>query len=126
MQDTGDTALASGLSLLERLVAAEAEYRNLDKAVLDWLSLGRWIQQGQNLLITGPTGAGKSYLASALGRRACQLGMSTLYFNCTKFWPQLRQSRGRDRNKKEVRAIAKTELIILDDRSISTSAGNMA
>lgn len=152
MQDVGDAALASGLPLLERLVAAEAEYRsqkrtsalaakarfryassltsvmtgierNLDKTVLDRLASGRWIRQGQNLLITGPTGAGKSYLASALGHRACQLGMSALYFNCTKFWAMLRLSRGRDRYEKEIKTIAKADLLILDDFGLSKLDG---
>ena len=148
MQQTGEASLTAGLPLLERLITAEAEdrnqkritmlatkarfrygsslasvmtgvERNLDKALLDRLATGRWITQGQNLLITGPTGAGKSYLASALGRRACQLGMTTLYHNCTKFWTHLRQSRSRDRYEKEIKALAKADLVILDDFGLS-------
>ena len=125
MRDSGDVELSSSITLLNRLFAAETEHRhevktqslakraqfrygaslasvitgierNLDKSTVLRLAGGQWIKQGQNLLITGPTGAGKSYLASAAGRQACQLGLTTLYFNCAKLWSRLRQSRSRD------------------------------
>jgi DNA replication protein DnaC len=146
--DQGDGQVAVGTPLLERLASAEMEHRqekktevlatrarfrygatvmsvmtgtqrNLDQAKLSRLAEGRWIRQGQNLLITGPTGAGKSWLANALGRQACQLGMSTRYFNCTKLWPMLRQSRSRDRYEKEIKLLSKTDLLILDDFGLS-------
>jgi len=89
--------------------------RNLGQDVLERLSTSRWVCQGRNLLITGPTGAGKSFLASALGRVACQQGHSTLYFHCSRLWPMLAQARKRDTYSRELRKIAKAELVILDD-----------
>jgi DNA replication protein DnaC len=89
--------------------------RNLGQDVLERLSTARWICQGRNLLITGPTGAGKSYLASALGRLACQQGHRTLYFQCNRLWPMLALARKRDTYSRELRKISKAELLILDD-----------
>ena len=89
--------------------------RNLGQDLLERLATTRWVSPGQNVLITGPTGAGKSYLASALGRQACQHGHSTIYFHCNRLWPMLAAARKRDTYGKELRKIAKTELLILDD-----------
>jgi len=144
LRDAGESQLPDLVQLLTRLVDAEAEQRkitrslslakrakfryqaglqtistgierNLDKALIARLSEGRWIKQGQNLLITGPTGAGKSFLSSALGSQACLQGYSTLYFNCNRLWAQLRQSRSKGTYEKELRTMAKAELLILDD-----------
>ena len=93
--------------------------RNLEKAQLLRLAEGRYIRQGQSLLITGPTGAGKSWVASALGQKACCQGFKTLYFNCSKLWAKLRLARRRDKYEKEIKIISKADLLILDDFGIS-------
>ena len=144
LHESGDSEVLSSMSLLSRIFEAEMEFRtekksqslakkarfryqasvqsvstgldrNLEKTMLLRLAESRWIKQGQSILITGPTGAGKSYLASALGQQACKQGFKTLYFNCNKLWFQLRQSRSRDRYEKEIRLISKADLLILDD-----------
>jgi len=89
--------------------------RNLGQDLLERLATMRWVSQGRNVVITGPTGAGKSYLASALGAQACRQGYSTLYFQCGRLWSHLALARKRDAYSRELKKIAKAELVILDD-----------
>jgi len=89
--------------------------RNLDKNQFLQLIQGNFIQKGENLLITGPTGVGKSYLASALGHQVCMLGYRTLYFNTQKLFPKLKLSRADGSYQKEIKRIEKQDLLILDD-----------
>ena len=67
--------------------------RGLEASVLAKLSTPRWIRQAENVVITGATGVGKSYLASALGHHACHLGFRTLYFNAQKLFEELKLAR---------------------------------
>jgi DNA replication protein DnaC len=89
--------------------------RGLDKNTVALLADGRYIDQGQAILITGPTGSGKSFLASALGHQACQLSYRVSYFNMQKLIQQLVLARADGSILKLLSKIAKSQLLILDD-----------
>jgi DNA replication protein DnaC len=79
------------------------------------LSDGMFIAKGENVLITGATGCGKSFLACALGRSSCLLGYKTLYFSMNKFLDALAQTRLDGTYLKWIKAISSNKLLILDD-----------
>lgn len=89
--------------------------RNLDANQLAALSTCSWVEKAENLLITGPTGAGKSHLASAFGNQACLNGHRVLYFNCQKLYYNLRLSRMDGSHRKMITQLAKSDLLIMDD-----------
>jgi DNA replication protein DnaC len=89
--------------------------RGLDKTQVLRLADGSFIQNKENLLITGATGVGKSYLASALGHQACQLGYRTLYFNTQKLFSKLKMMKADGSYPREISKIEKYDLLILDD-----------
>jgi DNA replication protein DnaC len=79
------------------------------------LADGSFIDKKENILITGATGVGKSYLASAFGHQACQLGYRTLYFNTQKLFSKLKMMKADGSYTREMTKIEKYELLILDD-----------
>lgn len=89
--------------------------RNLDATQLAALSTCNWLSKAENLLITGPTGAGKSHLASAFGNQACLNGYKTLYFNAQKLFYNLRLSKMDGTHRKFITSISKADLLIIDD-----------
>lgn len=89
--------------------------RGLDRAVVESLSTCQWILASQNVIITGPTGSGKTYLACALGTQACRQGLSTKYYQVSKFLSNLHMARGDGTYPKLMNTLAKTDLLILDD-----------
>jgi DNA replication protein DnaC len=89
--------------------------RGLEKEQLITLCDGMFIGRGENILITGATGSGKSYLACALGRQACMLGHRTLYYSMNRFIEALAAARLDGSYLKWLNLIAKTPLLILDD-----------
>jgi DNA replication protein DnaC len=93
--------------------------RGLDKSLIIALSENQWIADHQNLLITGPTGAGKSYLACALGHKACRDGRAVLYQRLPRLLHDLIVSRHDGRYKKLMAALLRTDLLILDDFGIA-------
>ena len=89
--------------------------RGLDKALTLSLATCTWIARGINVLICGPTGIGKSYLACALGHKACLEGYSTLYLRLPRLFEELRLAKADGRYGKLMLSYAKTDLLILDD-----------
>ena len=67
--------------------------RNIDKNQIQRFNSCDFVQQKGNILITGSTGAGKSYVASAIGHQACSLGYKVMYFNTTKLFTMLKTSK---------------------------------
>ena len=91
------------------------EKRNLDKTQMLRLSTCEWLNKKQNIIITGPTGLGKSYLASALGHQACQQGKKVIYRKSSKLFDEMKIAKADGSYIKEVNKIEKHDLLILDD-----------
>ncbi len=89
--------------------------RNLTSDQLMKLADGMFIDRAENILITGATGCGKSYLACALGRQACALGYRVTYFGMNRFLEKVSQSKLDGTFIKMLNQIEKTHLLILDD-----------
>lgn len=89
--------------------------RNLSKQDFQQLSNCGYIDRGENILITGATGCGKSYLSCALGNQACVMGYRTLYFNMNRFCEQLLIAKTDGSIIKWLDKIRRAKLVILDD-----------
>lgn len=91
------------------------ENHRLDRNQIHRLAQGDFMKQNQNIIITGSTGIGKSYLASALGYQACSLGYKVLYVHCTKLYGRMKLTKTDGTYLKELSKIEKQHLLILDD-----------
>src|SRR6202047_5481408 len=89
--------------------------RGLDRAMFLKLASGDFIRERRNLLITGPCGVGKSWLACALGHKACREDFSVLYHRMPRLFAALALARGDGRYAKLLRTLARGDLLILDD-----------
>lgn len=89
--------------------------RGIDKRLIAQLSEGLWIKEHRNVLITGKTGVGKTYLACALGQKVCRLGHSVMYFRAPRFFQELTVARLKGKYQSILTKLKRTHLLILDD-----------
>lgn len=89
--------------------------RGLDAKLLTSLAHGEWINRAQPVLITGPTGVGKTFLACALAQRACRLGKSAYYARIPRLLQELHLARGDGSHKRRLATLAKFDALVLDD-----------
>ena len=89
--------------------------RGLDKALFAKLVAGDWIERHQNVLINGQAGVGKSFVACALGHKACRDNRSVLYHRVQRRFDALLLARGDGRYGRLLKMLARVELLILDD-----------
>lgn len=101
-----------------KAVIEDIEYtpsRGLDKNRIQRLATCRFIDADENILLTGSTGVGKSYLASALGHQACSKGYKVMYFNTAKLFTMLKTSKADGSYAKQINKLEKQDLLIIDD-----------
>jgi DNA replication protein DnaC len=89
--------------------------RGLDRALFHKLAGCDWIRQSQHLVIVGPTGVGKSWLACALGHKACRDGISVLYRRAPRLFAELATARSEGRLPRMLAMLERTRLLIVDD-----------
>jgi DNA replication protein DnaC len=104
--------------LRHHAVVEDVDYRaarGLDRALFHKLAAGEWIDAHDNLILCGPTGVGKSWLACALGHKACRDNRSVLYQRVPKLFADLALARGDGRHARIMRSLNGAQLLILDD-----------
>jgi DNA replication protein DnaC len=101
---------------------ADIDYRptrKLDRRAVTRLSNFAWIKEYRNLIITGATGTGKTWLACAFGHEACRMGIRTKYYRVSRLMNELTLANGSGNLSKALAKLAKAELLILDDWGIN-------
>jgi DNA replication protein DnaC len=93
--------------------------RGINKSVILHLANCEWIKNAQNIIITGPTGVGKTYLTCALANRACRMGFSAFYIRIPNLFQQLAIARADGSYPKIMKKLTKTKVLVLDDLGLA-------
>jgi len=112
--------------LKQTAVAEDIDYRHprgLDRALFRRLLASDWVRGHQNILITGPTGVGKTYLACALANAACRQGYTALYQRLPRLFEELAIAHADGRYLKLMAALAKVDVLVLDDWGLAILDG---
>jgi DNA replication protein DnaC len=110
--------LLSQAGFRQKASIAEVNYtelRNLDKNMFDRLSTMDFMTKKENIILTGASGVGKSYLAQALGHQACLMGHKVMYTNTARYFTKLKLAKVDGTYITELKKLLKTDLLILDD-----------
>jgi len=110
--------LIKGASFKQKASIADIDYshsRNLDRNMFARLATLSFVKKKENIILTGPSGVGKSYLAQALGNQSCLMGYKTLYGNTARLLSKLKLSKVDGTYLKELRKLQNTDVLILDD-----------
>ena len=97
--------------------------RGFERPALMSLALSRWVDDGTAVLITGPAGSGKSWLACALAQYACRRGRSALYLRAPRLAEEMRILHGNGGFARWLAALARTDVLVLDDWGLATLDG---
>jgi len=97
--------------------------RNLDKTLIMRLAEVSFVKRKEDVLITGPSGVGKSFIASALGHQACNQGYKVLYFNTQRLFSRLKMAKGDGTYQKEISKIERQDVLLLDDFGLAPMDG---
>jgi len=97
--------------------------RGFERSALMSLALSRWVEDGTAILVTGPTGSGKSWLACALAQYACRRGQSALYLRVPRLAEELRILHGNGGFTRWLAALARTDVLLLDDWALAALDG---
>lgn len=89
--------------------------RNLDRNQMERLATVDFVRNGQNLFLTGSSGTGKSFIATALGYQACRAGIKTMYASSAKLMGHLKLAKAKGTIEAELKKIERCQLLILDD-----------
>jgi len=93
--------------------------RGLDKSMFLQLAGCQWIKRAHNVIIVGPTGVGKTYLACALAQKACRQGLTARYWRLPRLLQELAIAKGDGRYEKLLKGVARTDLLVIDDWGLS-------
>lgn len=113
----------SNAKLREQACLEDIDYRHprkLDRSVMQRLATCKWIANHDNVLITGETGLGKTWIACALVNKGCREGYSAIYCRVPRLLPALKIARGDGSYEKELRRLAKANVLILDDWGLAS------
>jgi DNA replication protein DnaC len=108
--------------LREKACLEDIDYRHargLDKATVRRLATCKWVDKHQNVILTGPTGVGKTYIACALADQVCREGMTAIYRRMPRLLHELMVARADGSYAKLLARLAKTDVLVLDDWGIA-------